>query len=780
MLADSLDPQLSYIRDSIVSVQVPNRLAFLENLLVTWGSSVQVALSARPSNGRLPVYYAARYGLLDVCQLLKGHMPDANVGDSLLYSDMILLEDRSGISSLSIAVTLDHEEVFEYFLEVLENDGYSNRPNWKSLAGSLLHGAIGSGPKTLGRLLTANADVDYRGVNGETILYAVARSGKATLVGDILSHGASTSIAEGTKGWTPLIVAMVEGHVAMVEMLLQAGADPRYQDFMGWTVLDHAAFRGHNSLAAKLRHLIPSSGPGAISDLKPRPAAPPCIAKNASESVIVVNMGSFDSTKDSTAVDLSLRHQGTPGDLDTEAGFSIRISLIGDQSQSHTVELPILEDMTNRPWAVTTSDPENARLLFQLQRRTTTDTDDKSSYEHLGSAVALLGSLKQCLGHTRESLIRDYTIPILSTATLENIGAITFSFLIVKPFSQPEVNVPKIDMLWDENRQTKVVGHRGHGQNILNPNRLSIGENTKQSVLTAMKMGADLVEDVQLTKDHVPVVYHDFLVSETGIDVWMHHLNLEQLMHISKSQSRPEREAAQQPTHRRSRSYSNDVGEDCRPQHLTEQLKCTFEFKQKGFKANTRGYYIHDSFVTLHNLLSQTPDSIALNIEIKYPMLSEAADEWQSDIYTIEINLFVDTILRDILSHPSCRSRPIMLSSFSPEACIVLSLKQDLFPIWFLSEAGNTPAGDVRASNLQEAIRFATRWNLDGVGIYSDPFVFAPRLVGAAKEKGLMTGSYGILNDDPEGAKVQAAAGIDMLIVDCVRLISQTLSGVHA
>jgi len=34
---------------------------------------------------------------------------------------------------------------------------------------------------------------------------------------------------------------------------------------------------------------------------------------------------------------------------------------------------------------------------------------------------------------------------------------------------------------------------------------------------------------VQLTKDHVPVVYHDFIVSETGTDLPLHNLSLEQV-----------------------------------------------------------------------------------------------------------------------------------------------------------------------------------------------------------------------------------------------------------
>ena len=37
-------------------------------------------------------------------------------------------------------------------------------------------------------------------------------------------------------------------------------------------------------------------------------------------------------------------------------------------------------------------------------------------------------------------------------------------------------------------------------------------------------------EDVQLTKDDVPIIYHDFLMSETGIDAPLHSLSLDQVV----------------------------------------------------------------------------------------------------------------------------------------------------------------------------------------------------------------------------------------------------------
>lgn len=140
--------------------------------------------------------------------------------------------------------------------------------------------------------------------------------------------------------------------------------------------------------------------------------------------------------------------------------------------------------------------------------------------------------------------------------------------------------------------------------------------------------------DVQLTKDHVPVIYHDFLVSETGTDAWMHSISLAQVCilrhmkdpnlanashqfkNISESQSVPMSRFPVDPSAPRSRSRSLDTRNDHRIADLNNRMKHTFMYKHKGFKGNTRGNYIHDSFITLEDLLSKTPNSITLNIEI--------------------------------------------------------------------------------------------------------------------------------------------------------------------
>lgn len=131
-------------------------------------------------------------------------------------------------------------------------------------------------------------------------------------------------------------------------------------------------------------------------------------------------------------------------------------------------------------------------------------------------------------------------------------------------------------------------------------------------------------------------------------------------------------------------------------------------------------------------------------------MLHES-EEQEMDTYAVELNSFVDSVLTKV--YDLGNKRNVIFSSFNPDICLLLSFKQPSIPILFLTDAGSSPVGDVRASSLQEAIRFASRWNLLGVVAAAEPLVISPRLVKVVKESGLVCVSYGTLNNDP--AKVQ-------------------------
>lgn len=68
------------------------------------------------------------------------------------------------------------------------------------------------------------------------------------------------------------------------------------------------------------------------------------------------------------------------------------------------------------------------------------------------------------------------------------------------------------------------------------------------------------------------------------------------------------------PTKPRSRSLAKAHEREL--EGTRQRMMHTVDFTSKGFKPNTRGDFIQDSFATLDELLVQLPQSISFNVEI--------------------------------------------------------------------------------------------------------------------------------------------------------------------
>ena len=66
-----------------------------------------------------------------------------------------------------------------------------------------------------------------------------------------MHHGAYVNATDDTQQ-TPLMVAAEKGHGSTVNLLLQAGADPRAQDVYKQTALSQSAAQGHIEAATSL------------------------------------------------------------------------------------------------------------------------------------------------------------------------------------------------------------------------------------------------------------------------------------------------------------------------------------------------------------------------------------------------------------------------------------------------------------------------------------------------------------------------------------------------
>ncbi|KAL9609892.1 MAG: hypothetical protein Q9167_005363 [Letrouitia subvulpina] len=618
----------------------------------------------------------------------------------------------------------------------------------------------------------------------ETDLHLATQANDEATVKEFLASPAATyrqlNSIEPVNGWTPLFIACVNGSTSIAQVLLTAGADQDVIDFAGWTAKEHAVFRGYLSLAK----LFTQQDFNLSGRLRPQENHQIAYRRRCDSSQVFIYLGPSHTRSNEAPVKLDIDDHSRTKSSEDQTKLDVMISSQGTCNEPPLkIQLPIVGNMVNKPLTLSTEDPENIILVFQIYRRSSTQNEN---VQLLGIATALLKSLQGGLAPNHESITRHYTIPVIQNGKMTCIGSMTFSVLLVTPFHF-KASLPKASRgFWRVKGPYPVVGHRGSGANSTARSFLQIGENTYQSFITAINRGASCIEfDVQLTKDYHPIIYHDFLVKETGGDISLHELTFDQFQHFSRSQAPKsdrfgfgeqkyiEGACLDGDPRPKPRRHSLNEYDESRSQDLIDRIKYTDQGLKGKLKGNIRGCAIQEPSTTLEQLLTSLPVDVDFDLEIKYPMLWEAEDR-AMEFVAIELNTYIDTILTTIFRH--CGQRNITLTSFSPEVCIALACKQRSFPILMINKAGTVPVSDIRAGSLKGVIDFATAWGLDGIVAISDPFLMCPRLLTYAKDMGLVVVSYGKLNNDPECALIQIKAGLDAIITDKAHVISKSLA----
>lgn len=275
-----------------------------------------------------------------------------------------------------------------------------------------------------------------------------------------------------------------------------------------------------------------------------------------------------------------------------------------------------------------------------------------------------------------------------------------------------------------------IIGHRGSGGNYMySPKDSGIPENTLKSFWNIFNnFGCTCVEfDVQLTLDRIPIIYHDWLMEETGFDaISIFSLTLKDIRKLKTKK----------------KIYHDDEYEQ------------TWKFLAK------------EDIPTLQEAFEKIDESLSFNIEIKYPVAEECQYFNLNDDMP-SINEYCDVILNCIYRH-SQSNRKIILSSFHPEVAIALKFKQCKYPVFYISEcgAGNSRPWDIRWQSIQQALRFARFSNLDGLVCDSKLFYRSSNVMYKVLSKGIDIWSYGDGNLDGDMIKFQYRNGVKGIITD--------------
>ncbi|KAM3546430.1 hypothetical protein ARSEF1564_000705 [Beauveria bassiana] len=534
-------------------------------------------------------------------------------------------------------------------------------------------------------------------------------------------------------GWTPLMVACAKGHADVAAYLLSSGSDARKVDVLGWTAKEHAAYRGHLDIASLDGFASASIADGVLAKRVGFTKESAHHTLTPDKKAVVVTLGSIQGGHDRKT--LKLNHQVGGSDGAGLESKSLEI-IIGDADcASKFVQLPLWEDQSVKPLVGKLDLGAQVQVTVRLWDNGGTPASNRTL---ASSGTVLLSDDYARFGASRESMLRETTVIMLDKETMEFSGTVLISYVIATPFEGLD-NHEAASYKRKPGDPVRLVGHR----------------------------------DVQITRDLEAVIYHDFSFSGSGSDVPIHDISLAQYKYAGDMQN-PSGASLLEAGTPRPRAFSSGEDSLLKALQAQERLRCTVDFDGKGFKANIRGHSIQDAHATLEELLATLPEEIGFNIELKYQRLHEAVEAGVASV-TIDINTFVDVALEKIKRLAS--RRPIILSSFTPEICILLKFKQNAYPVLFITNAGKLPMMDkeLRAASLQIALKFARCWQLSGLVLACDTFLLCPRLISLVQNAGLVCASYGLGNNEPVNAKIQDDAGIDILIVDKVKLIADAL-----
>ncbi|KAJ1800625.1 Glycerophosphocholine phosphodiesterase [Coemansia sp. RSA 2399] len=320
---------------------------------------------------------------------------------------------------------------------------------------------------------------------------------------------------------------------------------------------------------------------------------------------------------------------------------------------------------------------------------------------------------------------------------------------------------------WQEPGQALVYGHRGSGMNFApngGPQKLQLGENTVLSMQQAIRDGVSGVEfDVQMTRDMVPVIYHDWTMAETGMDIPISSLTLKQFCKANPRNSR---------LSRRARSTESLPRPACAPASSCESSEDEGDNKPPVHIANSANT-VQAPLATLEDLFRLLPEDLGFDIEIKYPMPDEADT---ARVFTnFEVNLFVDKILDVVFKYVGTensgrRRRPIVFTSFHPDICLLLAHKINSdVPIMLLTDAGMSEMADCRCNSLDAAVRLCNWAGLAGIVTHVAPISQSPRVASLVRRHQLVLATYGTPANQPEHVRQQQAYGVDIIIVDDAR-----------
>uniref|UniRef100_H3BBZ7 Glycerophosphocholine phosphodiesterase GPCPD1 n=1 Tax=Latimeria chalumnae TaxID=7897 RepID=H3BBZ7_LATCH len=396
-------------------------------------------------------------------------------------------------------------------------------------------------------------------------------------------------------------------------------------------------------------------------------------------------------------------------------------------------------------YSIQTMEPDNLELIFEFFEENMSETVVQGdALPGLVGTACLLSSTLMENGKSSGFV----TLPIMSRNSRQTIGKVRVDYLVIKPILGYSCDMKASYVKYWRPRPTLDVGHRGGG-NTSTTKLNKVRENTIASLRQAASHGAAFVEfDVHLSKDCVPVVYHDLtccismkkkmkntskiekleLFEIPVKELTFEQLQLLKLVHAAALKSEAIKNCSQED--------ENEVDEN-------------------------------QPFPSLQQVLEVVPETTGFNIEIKW-LCQQKNGVWEGNLSTyFDMNMFLDIVLKCVLEKAG--KRRIVFSSFDADVCTMIRQKQNKYPVLFLTQGYSEvypELMDLRCRSTPIAMSFAQSENILGINVHTEDLLRNPVYIQEAKSKGLVIFCWGDDTNDAENRRRLRDYGAHGLIYD--------------
>ncbi|KAA8583366.1 hypothetical protein FQN60_015912, partial [Etheostoma spectabile] len=363
-------------------------------------------------------------------------------------------------------------------------------------------------------------------------------------------------------------------------------------------------------------------------------------------------------------------------------------------------------------YSIHTMYPDNLELTFEFFEEDMSEhvVQGDAHPGYVGTACLLSSSFSE-----NGMDIGVATLPIMARNSRQTIGKVRVDYLVIRPIQAFQCDMSSSFTKYWKKRST-----------------LDASENQgEHNSLIQKRCHASYVEfDVHLSKDAVPIVYHDLTCC---ISTKKKHdktsLELVELAHAT---------AVKENDHKDLVDDEDEIDE-------------------------------HQPFPSLSQIFQAIPEHVGFNIELKW--ICQMKDgSWDGNLSSyFNMNKYLDIILSCVLQKGG--KRRIVFSCFDPDICTMVRQKQNKYPILFLTQGISEKYPDmmdIRCQTTQIAISFAQSENILGISAHAEELLKNLSYIGDAQSKGLVVFSWGDDNNEHEIRKKLREQGIDGLIYDSI------------